>query len=227
MKAIIYVGHGSCIEASNEKFSSFIKKVMEKVEAPLQEYAFLENASPSIGVAIDRCVSKGATSIVVLPVLLLPGVHANVDIPSEMEKAKEKHSGIKFCYGRPLGANRILADLINERLLQSGYRGREDESVLLVGHGSRDSSAAIEFEKLAAMIGGDVITGYLKQSPLWEERMADCRKKVFVFPHLLFFRKLTFKNGNNKIVVVCEPLGLDEKMVDLVVQRVSEAREVI
>ncbi|SFB23468.1 MULTISPECIES: sirohydrochlorin chelatase [unclassified Bacillus (in: firmicutes)] len=227
MKAIIYVGHGSRLASSNEKFRDFIKKVKMKVEFPLQEHAFLENARPSIEEVIDRCVRKGATSITVMPVLLMPGVHSNVDIPSEIEAAKDTHPRIEFCYGRPLGADWIVAQIINERLLQCGYGERENESVLLVAHGSRDSEAAVEFDKLAAMIDGDVVTGYLKQSPLWEMRIADCRNKVFVFPHLLFFRELTIKNSSDQVVVMCDPLGLDEKLTNLVVQRVFEARDVI
>ena len=56
--------------------------------ALLIETCFLEFASPNISQGIDRCVKRGATEVIVIPIILLHAGHSKIHIPAEIEDAK-------------------------------------------------------------------------------------------------------------------------------------------
>ena len=89
MKAVLFVGHGSRLEAGNQEVSTFIEKMMPSMEVNLLiETCFLEFASPNIAQGIDNCVNRGATDISVIPIILLHAGHSKLHIPAEIEEAR-------------------------------------------------------------------------------------------------------------------------------------------
>jgi sirohydrochlorin ferrochelatase len=232
MDAVIYIAHGSRTTEENSEFVSFIKRTMEKVEAPIQEYGFLEKAEPSISRTVKSCVTSGARNIKVIPVLLMPGIHANEDIPNELNEERNRYPGITFQYGKTLGADEIMAEIVYDRIIEKGYTLGEDASVLLVGHGSRDESAAREFESLAEMLEGKyalkVQTGYLKTAPFYYDMIAECRNKVYILPYFLFSGGFIadVQQGvscfRNREIVLCNSIGAAPKLANLLSKRVNE-----
>lgn len=228
MKAILYLAHGSRREAANEEFISFMRKIMNKSDVPIQAYGFLEHAEPSIAQAIKSCIEQGAREITVIPILLLPGVHANEDIPAEFKAFPE----VVFHYARPLGADEIMVELLIDRLAAAGYDQREDETVLLVGHGSRESAAAVEFEKVARALNykikADVHTAYLTTPVFYQEKLKElAAQKVYLLPFLLFSGDYTVKIEKeigelDGYAVMCRPVGFDEKLIPLIQKRANE-----
>jgi sirohydrochlorin ferrochelatase len=228
MGAIIYIAHGSRRQEANERFISFIQEVMKRSDAEVQAFGFIEHAEPSIRQAIEACTEQGAQEITVVPVLLLPGIHANEDIPLECKR----YPHVLFHYGKPIGVDEIIVNLLYDRLSQAGFGHHADDTVLLVGHGSREPSAAIEFEKLAnslsAKIAGEVHTGYLTTSVFYQEKMKELSdKNIFIIPYLLFSGGYTVKmkkeiSGLGERVTLCDPIGFDEKLYPLIQKRASE-----
>lgn len=228
MEAILYIAHGSRLEAANAKFITFIKEVMNRSEASIQAYGFIEHAKPSIAQAIESCIKQGAHVITVVPILLLPGIHANEDIPAEFKAYPE----VDFHYGKPLGVDEIMVELLVERLVGSGFKHRENETVLLVGHGSREPAAAVEFEKLSdclsQKIGIEVHIAYLTTSVFYHDKVKELfDKKVYILPYLLFSGGYTAKMENviGKLsgqVRLCPPIGFDEKLIPLIQKRANE-----
>ena len=241
MKAAVYIGHGSRSDEGNKRFISFIESVMAKTPMHVTAYGFLESAEPSAMEAVEGCIRKGASEITVVPVLLLPGIHANVDIPTILEAVKEKHQDVDIRYGEPIGINSIMAEIIEERLFAKGFTGTKEEGILLVGHGSRDPLAAGEFEKLQVMLqekmASSVHTAYITTSPSYEEKVPELLNSslgtVYLLPYLLFtggfavkmeerikeFSRLSFQQE----IVVCEPIGFDDRLKALLVKKVEEA----
>ncbi|MFZ7942642.1 sirohydrochlorin chelatase, partial [Neobacillus sp. 19] len=194
MEAIIYIAHGSRLSKANGKFIDFIKKVMKKASAPQQAYGFLEHAEPSAAQAIEACIEKGASEITVVPVFLLPGIHANFDIPVELER----YPNIVFHYGKPLGVDAIMVDILADRLAEAGFGEQANEAVLLVGHGSRVPEAAIEFEKLALdlaqKLACHVHTGFVTTPTFYHDTVRNLAgRKIFILPHFLFSGGYTVK----------------------------------
>ncbi|ETI69530.1 sirohydrochlorin chelatase [Neobacillus vireti] len=228
MEAVIYLAHGSRRAAANEKFISFIKKVMHQSAAAIQSYGFLEHKEPSITQAIDICIEQGASEITVVPVFLLPGVHAAVDIPAELDR----YPDIVFHYGRPLGVDDSIVEILADRLAAAGFEGKMDEAVLMVSHGSRAPEAAIEFEKLALglaeKIGSKVHTAFVTTPVFYHDvaaKLAD--KKIYILPHFLFSGGYTVKmkrelDQSGGDIIFCEPVGFAEKLIPLIEKRVAE-----
>jgi sirohydrochlorin ferrochelatase len=231
MNAVIYIAHGSGRGEANEKFIAFITEVMKKSSAAaVQAYGFLEHAEPSISQAIDACLEKGAKEITVVPVLLLPGIHANVDIPAEFTS----YPDIVFRYELPLGVDDIIVDILFDRLAEEGFANSEEVAVLLVGHGSREPAAAVEFEKLArnlrGKIKGEVHSAFLTTSVFYHEKVEELsNKKVYILPFLLFSGGYTIKMkkrlaAHTDKIAFCNPVGFDEKLIRLIEKRVNEVR---
>lgn len=228
MEAIIYIAHGSRLDTANERFITFIKEVMDRSEAQIQAYGFIEHANPSIAEAIESCLALGANEITVVPILLLPGIHANEDIPAVFKEFPD----VVFHYSKPLGVDEIMVDLLSQRLTMAGFSNRETETVLLVGHGSREPQAAVEFEQLASRlrrkIGTEVHTAYLTTPVFYHEKVKELiDKKVYILPYLLFSGGYTVKM--EKVLTemagrieMCPPIGFDKKLIPLIQKRANE-----
>ncbi|MDF2855401.1 MAG: hypothetical protein K0Q87_1252 [Neobacillus sp.] len=230
MEAIIFIAHGSRRQEANEKFIAFIRGVMKRSGAAVQNFGFIEHAEPTIRQAIEECMKKGAKEITIVPVLLLPGIHANEDIPA----ACKGYPHVAFHYGKPIGVDEIMINLLYDRLSCAGFGQHADDTVLLVGHGSREPSASIEFEKLAkslsAKIAREVHIGYLTTSVSYQDKIKQLSdKNIYILPYLLFSGGYTLKmkkeiSGLGGRVTLCDPVGFDEKLSPLILKRVKEVR---
>jgi sirohydrochlorin ferrochelatase len=240
MEAIVFISHGSRSEQGNKVFVSFIEKVISTGKSTNASYGFLENARPTIFEAVEACILKGASSVTVVPVLLLPGIHANVDIPEELERVRQKYPEIEILYGQPIGVNETILEIVLDRLKEKGFSGMNSETILLVGHGSRDPLAAEEFEKLAVRVREDVQSkvdaAYITTQPFYGEKLleSDSSSKVYILPFLLYTGGFTAKMEEivkaimiqypEKEIVLCEPVSFDDRLGELLLQRVDEAR---
>jgi sirohydrochlorin ferrochelatase len=225
MEAIIYIAHGSRRLEANKRFIAFINKVMIETRAEIQGYGFLEHAEPTILEAIEESIQKGASRITVVPILLLPGVHVNEDIPVEIEKAKIEYPNTSFSYCPPLGLDEILVNILFERLMSQGFQKAGNEAVLLVGHGSRMPETALEFQKLASLfrkrIQFEVQTAFLTTPDFYHEKVEELpNKKIYVLPFLLFSGGFAtkMKKANEKIIL-CDAIGFDDQLIPLVRKR--------
>ncbi|WHY86759.1 sirohydrochlorin chelatase [Neobacillus novalis] len=228
MEAVIYIAHGSRRATANEKFVSFIKKVMRQSAAAIQAYGFLEHAEPSISQTIETCIKQGASEITVVPVFLLPGVHANIDIPAVLRK----YTDIEFHYSKPLGVDEIIVEILVDRLVEAGFEGKMDDAVLMVGHGSRVPEAAVEFEKLAIglaeKMGSKVDTAFVTTPVFYHDVAAKLAgKKIYILPHFLFSGGYTVKmkrelDKSDGDIIFCEPIGFAEKLIPLIEKRATE-----
>src|SRR5699024_4475027 len=119
------------------------------VQAPLQKICFLEICSPTIDQSVKQLVKQGATTISVVPVLLLSATHDQSDIPEELQRVQQLYPSIRFNYGKPLGVQDRLVDILVERVKEVAIGPYSEEPVLLVGRGSHVTSIQVDISTIA------------------------------------------------------------------------------
>ena len=85
MQAVVLVGHGSLKKASGAAMIRHAAEVRKRV-APIATAGFLNFSRPTFAEAVERCLKKGATSILVQPYFLIP-----VALPKYTETDYRKH----------------------------------------------------------------------------------------------------------------------------------------
>ena len=243
MEAVLYVCHGSRIPKASEMASDFIKKCMIQLKdsVSIQEHCFLELATPTIDEAFESCIDQGATTISVLPVLLLTAAHAKIDIPEELMKLKQKYPQVTILYGRPIGVHPNMINILEERIHDSGEDLTSDSMILLVGRGSSDPDVTHDLSEIASLLSektrvNSVLPCYLTAAePSFEEGLIKAKqsgnKKVFVVPYLLFTGILmktmekTINNlseGTDQTFILCSYLGYHPHLEEVIKERVNE-----
>ncbi|RFU67643.1 sirohydrochlorin chelatase [Peribacillus saganii] len=242
MDAILYIMHGSRVAKGVEQAASFIQRCMQNIDVPIQEYCFLELANPNIKEAFQRCIERGATKIHALPVLLLTAAHAKDDIPTELSRIHKQYPEVGVRYGRPIGVDSNMVDILVERIQETGEAITEDSMVLLVGRGSSDPDVKRDLiqigELLHQRIGVNrIVDCYLTAaSPSFEEGLHMAKesglKRVFVIPYLLFTGILmkTMEKEIEKLeaenqFILCSYLGYHPLIEKVLQDRVKEMLE--
>lgn len=114
---VIVVDHGSRRAASNEMLEELTRtSISDRLEYDIVEPAHMELAEPSIATAFDRCVERGATTVVIQPYFLLPGKHWNEDIPELAAGAAAAHPGVSYLVAAPFGVHPLMADVVSARV---------------------------------------------------------------------------------------------------------------
>jgi sirohydrochlorin ferrochelatase len=114
MKALLLVAHGSRRDESNEEVVQLASRLAAIAvdDFDLVEHAFLELAEPSIPDGIERCLHKGATSVLVLPYFLARGAHVVEHIPQQVAIKQMEHPEADIQITDCLGSADELAGLL-------------------------------------------------------------------------------------------------------------------
>ncbi len=113
---ILIVDHGSRRAESNNMLLQVVGLYTQTCEYSIVEPAHMELAEPTIAMAFDRCVERGANRVVVMPYFLLPGKHWHQDIPQLSRDAAAKHPGVQFLVTAPLGLSSLMPKVIDARI---------------------------------------------------------------------------------------------------------------
>src|SRR5260370_28458145 len=152
---VLLVGHGSREQSGNDEFLKVCDVITTHLGPERVETCFIELTPPLVPESLDRCVGAGARPVIVLPVLLLRAGHVKVELPHELDEAKERHPGVEFLYGRHIGLDTLVIDILRERLADVEREADwppEDTAILVVGRGSSDPDANSELYKLARLL---------------------------------------------------------------------------
>jgi sirohydrochlorin ferrochelatase len=132
---IILVDHGSRRGESNEMLLDAVRNFAASRSYSIVEPAHMELAEPSIATAFDRCVERGATTVIIFPYFLSPGRHWSEDIPRLAAAAAAKHPGIRYLVTAPFGLHPLMAEVIEQRIEHclSHTHGKVDACELCAG----------------------------------------------------------------------------------------------
>ncbi len=109
--AITFIAHGS----SRNEANIFIQELIANQNlGDLTNIGFLEAASPNIPQALEDQMKRGATTIRVIPLFLVPGNHTQRDIPAILNEFGKKHPVIKIILEDFLGNREEFVELIKK-----------------------------------------------------------------------------------------------------------------
>ncbi len=180
---------------------------------------YLDVASPTVGQVFERLTGP----CVVVPMLLAPGYHVNVDLPEVAGDAPHPVS-----IARPVGPDDRLFAVVERRLIEAGWAPPDAVVLGAAGSSSPDSRAVTESvaEQLGRQLGVPVLAAYASAaSPTPTEAVAMLRgrgaARVAIATYLLapgeFADRMTLCGAD----VVSDPLGNAPEVAEVILERAA------
>lgn len=222
-QSLVLCAHGTRSEAGRAAVRALVDRVAQVWPGPVEE-AYVDVHGPTLG----SVLRPGAT---VVPLLLSPGHHTEVDIAGAAATVSRVH------VTPPLGPSTRLVTLLHQRLVVAGLS--PGDSVVLAASGSSRAEAADAVARtaddLALLVRRPVAVGYAATSPtssypsvpdvVAAQRAAGARR-VVVASYLLapghFHERLRECGADAVTTPLLHPSRTPELLVELVVARAAE-----
>lgn len=138
---LLAVAHGSRDPRSAEAVSAVFDRVRCLRPELDVRLSFLDHVAPAAEEALDDLASGGAGEVVVLPALLTAAFHSKVDLPSVLDRARERGPWVRIHYADTLGPHPLLLDAVERRLAEAGAYAEPGTALVLASAGSSDAAA--------------------------------------------------------------------------------------
>jgi sirohydrochlorin ferrochelatase len=246
-KALLIVDRGSREPDVRQELQEICSLAKRRAGYDYADYCFLEVLPPFIAEGIEKCIGSGAGFITIMPYFLYPGMKLKDTVKQSAQIGKSKN--LKMAITKPLSYHPMMAQLISERI---GELKRDKQvslpdkecDVVLIGHGSSDRNAHDAFVHAANAIRPKYRNVHfcfleLDRPSIKEgigQAVATNPKVILMMPYFLHrgahiktdvikdvnaaLEKHGFKNA-----FLSRHLGVDEKLVDLVVERAREVEK--
>ncbi|MFC4020027.1 uroporphyrinogen-III C-methyltransferase [Micromonospora sp. GCM10011542] len=173
MTGLVIVGHGTRSAAGVDQFAALVERVRRRGVVADVEGGFIELSRPPLTDAVTALVERGHRALVALPLVLTAAGHGKGDIPAAMAREQQRHPGLTYRYGRPLGPHPLLHAALEERIdaalagadragtalagadrAGTAFAGadRAGTWIALIGRGSTDPDANAEVAKVARLL---------------------------------------------------------------------------
>lgn len=243
-RGLLLIDRGSKERESEEELEIISKKAKEKGNYDFAEYCFLEVRPPYIEDGVKKCLQKNADSLTIVPYFLYPGKKVKAAVTEVMKH--QANTKVKFLVTKPMSMHMTLVELVKNRiksaLEKDGITLPENKiDVLVIGHGSMDPNAKISIKYVTDELGKsyrNVDFCFLEiEEPNIEQGVEICKKRdpdvlviVFYFLHegahvktdINTDLKPALEKYNLRKVLITKHIGVDEKMIDLIVERARE-----
>lgn len=200
MNAILIIGHGSRHSQANHEFVQLVESIRGCYPQQLVEYAYLELSEPDIQHGIDRCVERGARSVMAVPALLLAAGHIKTDIPKELAKARQRYPQLDIRYASHLHLHHAIVTLCTQRIEEwlARFQGTDRSRIhlIVVGRGTEDLDANSDVAKLMRILweefgfGWGSVAFLAATEPRLERSLQQAvllpYSTILVFPFVLF-----------------------------------------
>ena len=241
------IDRGSREREAEEELEIICKKVKEKGNYDFTEFCFLEVVPPFIEDGMDKCLKKDVDEMTIVPYFLYPGKKVKIAVADAMKY--QKNTKIKFLVSKPMTMHKTMIELVDNRINTSLQENqislaKDKIDVLIIGHGSMDPNAQISLNYVVDGLKNayrNVDRCYLEiEEPNIEQGITACQKNnpdvlviVFYFLHEGAHVKTDINNdlkpalekANLKKVCITKHLGVDEKMIDLIIERAKEVED--
>ena len=127
---LVIIGHGSKLPYNRKTLEKLVDILRNESRFKVVEASFMVRDRPRILEAIESIVKQGVKKIVLIPAFLAHGVHTEQEIPEMLglkgEESILRAKGVEIIYGEPLGSDKRIAEIIEEKALRAlGQEGGE------------------------------------------------------------------------------------------------------
>ena len=246
-KALLIIDRGSKEWEVQDELFKISNRAKEKGGYIYSNFCFLEVIPPYIDEGIRNCLNENVDLITVMPYFLYPGMKLKDAVKRTAAISKEK--GVKLVITKPLCYSEILTFVIVDRLFKLKFSNdiqlKDKEcDVLVIGHGSSDRRATEAF-----IFTINAIKQYYRnveycflelEGPTIQEGINSVIKKnpkiVLIMPYFLHKGihikndvikevKTALKSHTFTNILIADHIGVDDKMVSLILQRANEAEK--
>ena len=245
-KALLIIDRGSRVPDVRQELLELCSMVKHKAGYDFVDYCFLEVVPPFIAEGVNRCIENGANFITIMPYFLYPGMKLKDTVKQSARIGHEKK--LRLAITKPLSYHAVMAQIVIDRInelkkSQQIIHPDKECDILLIGHGSSDKNAHDALVHIA-----DSIKPYYRNvhfcfleldHPNIEEGIGQAVSTtnpavLLIMPYFLHrgahikidvikdvsaaLEKYNFKNA-----FISQHLGVDEKLVDLIIERAMEA----
>jgi precorrin-8X/cobalt-precorrin-8 methylmutase len=246
-KALLIIDRGSKEWEVQDELFKISNRAKEKGGYIYSNFCFLEVIPPYIDEGIRNCLNENVDLITVMPYFLYPGMKLKDAVKRTAAISKEK--GVKLVITKPLCYSEILTFVIMDRLFKLKFSNdiqlRDKEcDVLVIGHGSSDRRATEAF-----IFTINAIKHYYRnveycflelEGPTIQEGINSVIKKnpkiLLIMPYFLHKGihikndlikevKTALKSHTFTNILIADHIGVDDKMVSLILQRANEAEK--
>ncbi|MDR1796791.1 MAG: CbiX/SirB N-terminal domain-containing protein [Clostridiales Family XIII bacterium] len=124
MKGTLLLAHGSRRKETEQTMAEVCGEVRSLTGGNVT-FAFMEFSENNIEAGLERLRADGAREVCVVPYFLFDGVHIHEDIPAELAAYQAGHPEMRVRFGRTLGADRRLAEIVADRIREAQAQGQE------------------------------------------------------------------------------------------------------
>ena len=117
--AILLIAHGSRLATANADLLKLAEQLRSRFPNHIIETAYLELTEPTIPQGAERCVTLGATRVLLLPYFLSAGTHVTEDLHRFRSQFAEQWPHIRFDLCPPLGLHPLMLDIVCDRLSEA------------------------------------------------------------------------------------------------------------
>jgi sirohydrochlorin ferrochelatase len=247
MKALLLIDRGSREPGVKQELKKICSIAKYKTGYDYATYCFLEVVPPFIEEGIKRCLDNGADFISVMPYFLYPGMKLK---DSVKRSAKICYiQDLRMAITKPLSYHSTLKEVLKDRITQLKIENQIQYSdaecdIVVIGHGSSDKNARTAFDHtIKSLIPHyrNVHSCFLElDKPNIEEGIKKSLKHnpkiLLLAPYFLHegahikydivrevkeaLHKYHFKNA-----YLGRHLGINEKLINIVVERVKEVEK--
>jgi sirohydrochlorin ferrochelatase len=114
--AILLIAHGSRLASANADLLQLAEQLRSRFPGHIVETAYLELAEPTIPQGAERCVTLGASRVLLLPYFLSAGTHVTEDLKRFRAQFAQQWPSVRFDLCPPLGLHPLMLDIVCDRM---------------------------------------------------------------------------------------------------------------
>jgi len=244
-KGLLLIDRGSREKEVQDELRYICEKAKTRGDYLFSDYCFLEVIPPYIEDGMKKSFRQDIEALTIVPYFLYPGRKVKAAVNTVVELRPK--SKIKVAISKPMSFHKLMIEIVDERIESTLAKNnillpKKKVDVLLIGHGSKDPEARTSLKYVVDELKHqyrNISYCFLEiEQPNISQGIEESAKNspmiLIVVPYFLhkgahvkrdIYEDLNpaIERSNIKDIFITEHLGMDDKLVDLVLERAKEA----